>query len=205
MKYKEGATDNKSHGNCQDFIDDVMKELGLERICEVMAKGELPVARFFRKLRQTGSCTLEFPMDQVFRSKFDIEEENKIFKTHVELDEFVIKLKQVDPNFAQTYPLEWALLKSFDRAFWLKHYRYRFRDEHIPLVITTVTEEDDVEQPPDSDDENSHNSDEHSHDEHDGHKENGEEKPPVQKKKVYHDKMSCPFGDPATSSFIGGR
>jgi hypothetical protein len=105
-----------SHGNCQDFIDDVMQQLGLERICEFMAKGELPVARFFRRLRETGSCTLEFPMDETFRTQFKIEEECVIFQTHADLDRFVLKLLEVDRSFAQTHTLEWALLKSFDRG-----------------------------------------------------------------------------------------
>jgi hypothetical protein len=201
MKYKEGTGDKQTYGNCQDFIDDVMQELGLQRICEVMAQGELPVARFFRRLRETGVCTLEFPMDETFRTQFEIEQECVTFRSHADLDKFVINLLEHDKSFPQTHSLEWALLKSFDRAFWLKHYRYMFREEHAPL---TISKEEIYDEPVDGDSDDEHDQSEDEQD----HSEDEEEHPSERryiKKVTIKEVMSCPFGDPSKSSFIGGR
>ena len=46
------------------------------------------------------------------------------FETHKELDEFVQRIIDNFPNFMKDYhDTDAALLKSFDRAFWLKHYK----------------------------------------------------------------------------------
>ena len=53
-----------------------------------------------------------------------IKEESMKFETHQELDKFVIKLLEKDPNFLKNKKNEFIvnLLKSFDRAFWLRWY-----------------------------------------------------------------------------------
>lgn len=55
-----------------------------------------------------------------FDNKFEIKEKTKQFSTHEELDKFVWSLLDKDPKFFQTNKEAWSLLKSFDRAFWLK-------------------------------------------------------------------------------------
>lgn len=45
------------------------------------------------------------------------------FKTHQELDEYVLDLLKKDPKFPQNHSNDYALLKSFDRAFWLRYYK----------------------------------------------------------------------------------
>lgn len=39
----------------------------------------------------------------------------------MELDQFVRDLMDIDPLFDTKYPYDYKLLKSFDRAFWLRH------------------------------------------------------------------------------------
>jgi hypothetical protein len=45
------------------------------------------------------------------------------FETHKELDVFVNQILDKMPDFFSVYKNDAALLKSFDRAFWLRHYR----------------------------------------------------------------------------------
>jgi len=47
----------------------------------------------------------------------------KTFERHCELDEFVDKLFEVEVKFDIKYPQEYAFLKSFDRAFWMRYFK----------------------------------------------------------------------------------
>lgn len=42
------------------------------------------------------------------------------FKTHAQLDQFVHYLLKIEPEFQFRYKYEYYLLKSFDRAFWMR-------------------------------------------------------------------------------------
>ena len=76
---------------------------------------------------------MKFSMDQQFREDFEINEKVIVFKTHNELDLFVKSLLSKDPDFISSHRSEWVLLKSFDRALWLKHSKYPELKEYIPL------------------------------------------------------------------------
>ena len=60
----------------------------------------------------------------------------RIFETHRELDLFVKSLLRVDIHFGLNYSQEWILLKSFDRAFWLRYLRSKENEKYAPLSVS---------------------------------------------------------------------
>lgn len=87
--------------NCQTFIDELCKALN------ITLKFSGALGSYINALRQYGSCDLTY--------------KNIDFKTHKELDEFVCKELKKNPKFITTD--DWTLLKSFDRAFWLRYFK----------------------------------------------------------------------------------
>ena len=61
-----------------------------------------------------------FEYDDSFRDRFKLKGNKRKFKTHCQLDEFVIHIENVDPMFSSNWPHEYELLKSFDRAMWIR-------------------------------------------------------------------------------------
>lgn len=115
MKYKDNNGKKGEEGNCQDFVDAILAELGLS----LNLTG--PLGAFLQKMRRKGTCKMQFKVDDDFRDKFAMTEKKVLFNSHEELDMFVNKLFEVDPEFDANYKQEYNLLKSFDRAFWLRH------------------------------------------------------------------------------------
>ena len=68
-------------------------------------------------MKKKGTCEMIFSGDAKMNEKFKLEKAKK-FIAHSELDVFVGELIKKDPRFEFNYPMEWILLKSFDRAFW---------------------------------------------------------------------------------------
>ena len=66
------------------------------------------------KLRTEGQCNVEFDIPAPFREAFKLHETKKFFQTHRELDEFVTKLFEKEPQFETKYRQEYALLKRLD-------------------------------------------------------------------------------------------
>jgi len=60
----------------------------------------------------------------IFREVFKIKEKSKKFNSHEELDTFIHYLQKSDMEFELKYKNEWVLLKSFDRAFWMRYYKF---------------------------------------------------------------------------------
>lgn len=131
-------TYNQQSANCQQFVDDLCKALG------VPINFEGPLGEYLNNLRSRGECELDFPITPDMRVNLDIKEAKKRFHTHQELDDFVKFLIGKEPMFMENYPMEWMLLKSFDRAFWLRHFKHPddpkfLPDPHCPLGDPTVT------------------------------------------------------------------
>lgn len=82
------------------------------------AKEGSPLDNFLKELRN-GNNEAIFLASEEFKKKFP-GMSSETFKTHSQLDEFLMQLKQMSPSVAIDFPEEWALLKSFDRGFWLK-------------------------------------------------------------------------------------
>jgi hypothetical protein len=138
MKYKERNAKRGEEGNCQDFVDAILEELGLS----LNAKG--PLAAFLHKLRKKGTCKMQFKMDEAFRSKFEITEKKVLFNSHVELDTFVQKLFDKCPEFDYTYKQEYSMLKSFDRAFWMRHLKCPSDEKWKPLYKPEIDDDGDT-------------------------------------------------------------
>jgi hypothetical protein len=107
--------ESKNHGNCQTFVESVLHQLGMS----FNPSGSL--LHFFERIKQTGSSKLVFPISNSFKSKFKLDQDEFKFKTHIELDKFVIQLLSIDPEFITHHKDEYLLLKSFDRSFWLNY------------------------------------------------------------------------------------
>eukprot|EP00761_Pharyngomonas_kirbyi_P013644 gb/GECH01013673.1/.p1 GENE.gb/GECH01013673.1/~~gb/GECH01013673.1/.p1 ORF type:complete len:559 (+),score=162.46 gb/GECH01013673.1/:1-1677(+) len=63
------------------------------------------------------------PWEGIFEQEKD--DDKVIFETHEELDRFMLALLEIDPDFNVSYPDDWALLKTVDRLFWIRHFRCR--------------------------------------------------------------------------------
>jgi hypothetical protein len=116
--YTNRGGDKNKVGNCQDFVEDVLKRLDL--------KYEFtgPLGEFVKRLKEKGVCDTSLYMDENFREKFGIPNKKVTFHNHKELDEFASKLMDVDCEVNFHHKQEWNMLKSFDRAFWLRHYKF---------------------------------------------------------------------------------
>lgn len=77
---------------------------------------------------------MSFRPDKDFLERFDLDKSEFLFTTHKELDLFVTSLKQKSSTFQLDYPSEWGLLKSFDRAFWLRHIRNPEEEDWAPVT-----------------------------------------------------------------------
>jgi hypothetical protein len=135
MQYKETGGDKSKYGNCQDFVDDVLATL------DIKLNFSGPLAHFIERLRKTGKCNLQFEPDNSFSEKFSLTEKVYKFTDHDSLDKFVHELMAKNSNLMTDHRSEWALLKSFDRAFWLKHMKFPERQEYCPLMAPTENPE----------------------------------------------------------------
>eukprot|EP01027_Heterolobosea_sp_BB2_P013566 GEZU01019558.1.p1 GENE.GEZU01019558.1~~GEZU01019558.1.p1 ORF type:complete len:180 (+),score=52.18 GEZU01019558.1:188-727(+) len=128
LKWNLTKTYAQTKDNCQAFVDDICAALDID-----LTKIEGMLGDYLKRLRTNGQCELDFRLRPDFREKFKIKETLLKFNTHRELDQFVAKLTEQDYRFEHTHPQEWALLKSFDRAFWLRHYKNKDDENYMPL------------------------------------------------------------------------
>lgn len=128
--YKDNTLGQEKYGNCQDFCNGILEELGINT--EHIFKGAL--GNFLTKIRKEGKSEMEFEMSKEFRERFKQKEDKITFKSHEELDKFVISLQNIEIEFEIKYKSEWLLLKSFDRAFWLRFYKFKDEKKFQPLM-----------------------------------------------------------------------
>jgi len=120
---------NQNENNCQQFVDDLCHELGLN--LDKLLHG--PLGEYLKSLRSKGQCDITFPISDEMREALEIKEKFKKFTTHEELDSFVAACVEKDPQFEENYKEHMLLLKSFDRAFWLRHFKLPEDKQFIPL------------------------------------------------------------------------
>lgn len=120
---------NQNENNCQKFVDDVCNELGLN--LDKILQG--PLGEYLKSLRTKGQCDLSFHINDEMREKLEIKDKVKKFTTHEELDQFVESCVEKDPQFEENFKEHMLLLKSFDRAFWLRHFKHPDDKQFIPL------------------------------------------------------------------------
>lgn len=123
MKYKVFSITGKTinEGNCQDFCNDILSRMGILP----KWKPDSALAKFLKKMQQEGNCEQVYEPSQELSAKLQLLP-SYTFDSHAELDQFVHSLnKQCTPHgiiFKMDFDNDYALLKSFDRAFWLKHF-----------------------------------------------------------------------------------
>jgi hypothetical protein len=125
---------SQSKSNCQQFIDELCKELGFFYFNLGFDLDILngPFGDFLNNIREKGSCDISFPLNSDFKQKLKINEDSIKFKTHEELDIFVSNLEEVYAEFKDDYRPHYLLLKSFDRAFWLRHMKFVDDENYQP-------------------------------------------------------------------------
>jgi hypothetical protein len=121
-----GKGSAKKYGNCQDFVDYILAKLGLS------INYEGAMGDFLRKMQTFGTCAIEFSPTEAFRSKFKLSQAKYQFSTHSQLDQFVQQLLFYDDQLSINHSSEWQLLKSFDRAFWLRHFKNKLASQFAP-------------------------------------------------------------------------
>ncbi len=131
MSYNNIGSTKSNTGNCQDFVEDCLEALGIKLSFEGGLKKHL------ERLRKFGTADMVFELDESLRQKCGLSDQKVIrFTTHKELDDFVNLILKNDVTFATTHVHDYALLKSFDRAFWLRYIKSerkrRVRAEHEP-------------------------------------------------------------------------
>eukprot|EP00761_Pharyngomonas_kirbyi_P013341 gb/GECH01013369.1/.p1 GENE.gb/GECH01013369.1/~~gb/GECH01013369.1/.p1 ORF type:complete len:609 (+),score=183.01 gb/GECH01013369.1/:1-1827(+) len=149
--YKNSGGNKKYVGNCQDFVEAIMDKLGVNPDWKGTALGD-----YFESMKRKGTCRMEFRVTRDFQEqmqipsgKFGMEKNTIAFDNHRQLDEFVRYCIKAQPTFGQhCFIYEYRLLKGFDRAFWLRHYRKPNDDRFKPLE---KEEDDDALLDPDDD------------------------------------------------------
>lgn len=107
-------------GNCQDFVEDVLTCLGFS-----LPNFQGALASFLQEMRTKGSSELIFRPAPELAKKLNMPEPSITFTNHKQLDDFVngIKMQKEFALWSHDYPGEYALLKSFDRAFWVRNFK----------------------------------------------------------------------------------
>ncbi len=117
---------SQNHKNCQHFVDEVCEALGIE----LNFGGALQ--NYIKQCRTFGTCEIKYIIPDEVRTALDLKDKEIEFKTHAQLDDFVRSVAGKLPDFFPANPDDWMLLKSFDRAFWLRVFRFPTKVEYAP-------------------------------------------------------------------------
>lgn len=127
--------------NCQHFVLDMLKYMGREEY-----KFGSHTQKFLDRMKFKGEFQMKFEFDTKFQKTFSdvlketekegegeggeqehtgLDVKNTTFypKNHNDIDTFLLQLLKVCPSFQTEYSSEYELLKGFDRAFWMRHFR----------------------------------------------------------------------------------
>jgi len=116
-------TYDRNKCNCLHFIEDVLDSLGISS--KLSYTGAL--GNFIKNIREKGSSDWNYslPEELIQKCHFKNDVKNINFKTHEELDNFVLQILEYEKQFNidTKYAEDFALLKSVDRAFWLRYFK----------------------------------------------------------------------------------
>eukprot|EP01080_Neovahlkampfia_damariscottae_P008733 gene8733-681_t len=116
MEYDK-LNNKKGRGNCQLFVESVLEAI------DVKINFTGPLAKYLKNMREKGASKLSFQADKEFQKKFQLKLDTVVFENHADLDIFTANLIEIDSDFEKNHKDEFLLLKSFDRAFWMKYYK----------------------------------------------------------------------------------
>jgi hypothetical protein len=91
-----------------------------------------PLKNYLKNLRKNGYGEMVFDMDENFQEIFNLKEKKVIFKEHRDIDLFYLKLIEIEPEFEFKFKFEYFLLKTFDRAFWMRHFKEKNNRKYCP-------------------------------------------------------------------------
>lgn len=120
------ASKKDNEANCQEFVDTVLAAMGTK------ISGDGAFKDYLNKMKTHGKCELEYEPSMEVIEKCKLEQKIYKFQTHKELDDFAIMISKNYPFFKMEYQSDWRLLKAFDRAFWLRHFKQPKEDVHKP-------------------------------------------------------------------------
>lgn len=103
--------------NCQHFVDDLLANLDISPNLKFKSQ----MGDFLKQLRNEGSYETVLHLSPTLRDHIKVKEEKILFKSHKQLDQFIIDAELAYPKFSVDYKEELMLLKSYDRAFWLRN------------------------------------------------------------------------------------
>ncbi|KAG2381279.1 hypothetical protein C9374_006268 [Naegleria lovaniensis] len=118
--------------NCQHFVLDVFKTLGISHLPPATSSLKL----YLERLKNEGCCKMELSFSEPLRKLFTGNQQHHYtiqksgnpqcmtisFKTHQELDQFYWTIHEKLPSYFQSEEgqSDLELLRAFDRAFWLR-------------------------------------------------------------------------------------
>jgi predicted acylesterase/phospholipase RssA len=105
--------------SCQDFVQDLLKH------AEIHYEPTGPIKNYFDFVKKSGTTKT------IYTNPFT--SETVEFDSHHQLDTYVIALDQecerlYKMKMKEKFPIDWALLKGFDRAFWMRYHRLENKD-----------------------------------------------------------------------------
>eukprot|EP01080_Neovahlkampfia_damariscottae_P008430 gene8430-255_t len=125
-KYSEKENINKEKfGNSQDFVEALLKSINVEY------KLPFSIGLFLDRIKREGSTELIFEYSKKFQRTFNLPNDSIKFNTHTQLDEFLKQLNELDSEFEDHWSDEFNLLKSFDRAFWMKYISFELEADRL--------------------------------------------------------------------------
>jgi len=124
---------SQHHKNCQHFVDEICSSLGIE----LNFGGALQ--NYIKQCRTYGRCEIKYIVPEEIQKALEMTDNEIEFKAHIELDDFVRQVANTLPDYFPANTDDWMLLKSFDRAFWLRSFRYPTRSEYMPTECSQET------------------------------------------------------------------
>ena len=139
MNYSENSESDKDKcGNSQDFVESLLESINVKLTLPISIKN------FLEEIKKNGSTKLNFQYSPQFKQKFDLKGTSMTFNTHLELDQFMVSIYNQDPEAMFNFKSEFQFLKSFDRAFWMKHYHIQSEIEKVERKLKNCSDEDRV-------------------------------------------------------------
>eukprot|EP01080_Neovahlkampfia_damariscottae_P005920 gene5920-9750_t len=137
MTYSENVESDKNiSGNSQDFVESLLESINVKLSLPISIKN------FLEEIKKHGSTKLNFQYSPQFKQKFDLKGTSMTFNTHKELDKFMHSIYEKDAEAMFNFKSEFQFLKSFDRAFWMKHYHIQSEIEKTERKLKKCKEED---------------------------------------------------------------
>lgn len=125
---RDKAPNKKFKGaNSHDFFTEFLTKLGVR----INLADNPSLQHFISHVKKLGASPFVWVNEQ---------KETIVFKTHKQLDEYVNNLsKTSSANLTLYRPLDYELLKTYDRLFWCKHFTFPLNPTYDPSMVHETT------------------------------------------------------------------